>query len=304
MTERPGKRLIAAMATPIGADGAPAVALLAARGHQLLAAGCDALAPFGTTGEGACFPLRQRIETVDGLLNAGIAPEQLVVSVSAMPLSDVVTLTRHAVAAEAREVLLMPLFLFRGAATEDGIFSFYSEVIARVGDPRLRIFLYHYPEISGVDLTPALIDRLAAAYPEVILGVKDSAGDLAATLSLVRAFPRLRIYTGNEVHVPDVMAAGGAGTLCGLANLMPALLRRIVDAPDHASAARLNAEIAALDGMLAGAPFAAACKAIIAGLTGEPQWRRVMPPLAPLDDATQEALCHRFIGRLETALAA
>jgi 4-hydroxy-tetrahydrodipicolinate synthase len=303
MAARTDRRLIAAIATPLTDGGAPDAPLLAARCEQLLADGCDAAALFGTTGEGPCFSLRQRLETVDALLSTGLAPQRLVISTSALALEDAVTLARHAVASAAGEVLLMPLFFHRAAATEEGTYRFYGEVITRVGDPRLRVFLYHFPDITGVPLTRALIGRLAQAHGEIVTGVKDSAGHLEFTLSLVEAFPRLRIYTGTEIHAPAVIAAGGAGTLCGLANVIPKLLRAMIDAPDEAMRRHLAADVEALDAMLA-PPFVASLKAVVAGLTGQPRWRRVMPPMAALDDAACTALLGRFSERLWAAMHA
>ncbi|MBX6323465.1 MAG: dihydrodipicolinate synthase family protein, partial [Rhodospirillaceae bacterium] len=284
-------------------DGAPSAAQLGERCAQLLADGCDAVALFGTTGEGPCFSLRQRMETLDALLDAGVPADRLIVSVSAFAPEDVVTLMRHAAVGAVREVLLMPLCFLRGAATEEGVYRFYGEAIMRAACPELRVLLYQYPEISGAALTPALVARLVEAHGAAVAGVKDSAGDLDFTLDLVRRFPRLRVYTGTAVHTPAVLAAGGAGTLCGLATVVPKLLRAMIDAPDEGTRRSLLAHVRELDALLAPS-YVARCKAVVAGLTGEPRWRRTVPPVLPLDDAAQAELLQRFSERLWTAMHA
>jgi 4-hydroxy-tetrahydrodipicolinate synthase len=294
-------RLIAAVATPIDDGGAPDGVLLAAHARRLLGEGCDAVALFGTTGEGPCFGTNQRTATLEAMLAAGLRPEQLFASVSALAMADVVALARHALAHGVRDLLLMPLFFFRAEASEEAVYRYYAEIIARTGDARLRLWLYHFPAIAGTGVAPEVVARLAADFPGTIAGLKDSAGMLDDTLALARRFPGLQVMTGTEVHAPAVIAAGGAGTLCGLANVMPALLRRLLDAGDEAACARLTAAVQALDDLLSGAPFTAALKAVIAGQAGEPRWRRVMPPLAPLDEAAAAGLAARFQARLEQA---
>lgn len=293
-------RLIAASATPVDADGTPETALLAAHARRLLDEGCDAVALFGTTGEGPCFTEDQRNGALDAVLNDGVAPERLFVSVSAMAIASVVTMARHALSHGVRDLLLMPLFFFRDAADQDGVYRYYAEVIERVADSRLRLWLYHFPAVAGVGLTMGTIESLAARFPDAIAGVKDSAGDLEFTLGLIRRFPGLQVLTGTEVHLAEAIAAGGAGTLCGLANVMPQLLRRLIDG-GSADRARLTAEVDALDALLTGAPFAAVLKAVIAGQTGEERWRRVMPPLLALEDGPARDVAVRFAERLARA---
>jgi 4-hydroxy-tetrahydrodipicolinate synthase len=293
-------RLIAASATPIDADGTPEAALLTAHARRLLDEGCDAVALFGTTGEGPCFAMSQRTGTLDAVLAAGLAPERLFVSVSGMAVANVVTMARHALARGVRDLLLMPLFFFRDAANEDAVYRYYVEVIERIADERLRLWLYHFPAIAGIGLTMGTIESLAARFPDAVAGIKDSAGDLDFTLELIRRFPGLQVLTGTETHVAEAIAAGGAGTLCGLANIIPQLMRRLIGA-DAGARRRLTMEVQALDELLSGGPFAAMLKAVIAGQTGEARWRRVMPPLAALEDAAARDLAARFAARLEQA---
>ena len=99
-------------------------------------------------------------------------------------------------------------------------------MIEEVADDRLRLNLYHIPQMSGIPISGDVIARLVAAYPETIAGVKDSSGDLATSNHCWRAFQNLAILVGFESHLPDALANGGAGTICGLANLIPDVLRR------------------------------------------------------------------------------
>ncbi len=282
--------LIAAAATPVGPDFRPDGRLLIEWCRHLLAEGCDGIALFGTTGEGAEFAVEDRRLTLESLLAAGIAPSRLIVSVGALALPDVVALAADATARGVAGVLLMPPCLYRNGIGEDGIFRYYATVIDRVARDDLRLHLYHFPDISGVALTPGLVDRLSGRYPRVIAGVKDSGGELGFTEELLRRFPHLEIFTGTETHIPAVLASGGAGAICGLANAIPRLLRQMIDGwtlPDHR---RHLSMVHAVDNTLSRGPFIPALKAVIAEQTSEPAWRRVVPPMAELALADEQRL--------------
>ncbi len=286
-------RLICAMATPLGADLAVDHALLLAHGRDLLGRGCDGLAVFGTSGEGPCLPVAARRSALEFLLESGIAPERLVVGAGSASLADAADLTRHAVTVGVRSVLLMPPFFLRDAAREEGVYRFFAEVIERAADPRLRLLLYNFPAISGVLLTAGLLGRLRAAFGDVVHGVKDSGGDFSQTAAYLEASAQLAIYTGTEVHARRTVAQGGVGTICGLANVLPLAMRRYLDATED-DAERWRALIAAVDAAILATPFLPACKAAIALATGAQDWRRVVPPLASLDDAGVERLRAAF----------
>ncbi len=206
-----------------------------------MADGCDGVTLFGTTGEGAEFAVADRQMTLEQVTAGGLDPSRIIVSVGALSIPDIVALSTHALDQHVAGLLLMPPCVYRGGITEDGTFRFYATVIDRIARPDLRLYLYHFPDISGVPITPNVVRRLDERYPGQIAGVKDSSGDLDCTEALLRRFSHLTIYTGSEIHVPQVLASGGAGTICGLANVMPRLMRAMFAVTHHLRAAPLRA---------------------------------------------------------------
>jgi 4-hydroxy-tetrahydrodipicolinate synthase len=304
--EKDGWRgLYVALATPLGADDAPDLVLLTAHARELIAEGCDGVALFGTTGEGPAFPLAARQAGLEALLEAGIPARRIVASASAIAPADALALSRHALASGVADILLMPAFFLK-EVDDEGLFRFYAEHIERAGG-RLRLLLYHIPSVSGIGLGSDLIGRLAGAFPEVVAGVKDSGFDLAFTRGLLERFPGLQILTGAESQLPQALAAGGAGTICGMANFMPGLLRRLIDTVDpRESAALLDLLVAAERAMDQSGSFHPALRAILADLTGEPAWQRCLAPMSPLAEDRRHALLaefHRITARIEGALA-
>jgi 4-hydroxy-tetrahydrodipicolinate synthase len=286
--------LIAAIATPLGPELRPEGRLLAERCRMLMTEGCDGVALFGTTGEGAALAVADRQAGLEAVLAAGIAPARVIVSGGALALADVVALAAHATARGVAGVLLMPPCLYRAGIGEDGLFRFYATVIERVARDDLRLFLYHFPDISGIPLLPPVIRRLSERYPRTIVGLKDSGGDLSFTEELLRQFPQLQIFTGTETHIPAVLAGGGAGALCGLANVIPGLLRRMIDGETPDERRDCIPAVQAVDDVLSRGPFIPALKAVIADQAGEPAWRRVTPPMAEPTPADEERLLSDF----------
>jgi 4-hydroxy-tetrahydrodipicolinate synthase len=295
--------LIVAVATPVTASFRPDVDLLVERCSRLMIEGCDGIGLFGTTGEGAEFSVADRTAALERVIAMGVPASRIIVSAGAMSIPDIVTLARHAMDQKVEGVLLMPPCIYRGGITDDGAFRFYTSVIDAVSRPDLRLYLYHFPEICGVPITPNVVRRLDERYPGIIAGIKDSGGDLDFTEALLRRFSHLSIFTGSETHVPQVLANGGRGTICGLANVMPRLMRTMLEAPNLFERRRYAPQILAGDLILSRGPFIASIKALVADSMGIPAWRRVLPPMAELPVPEEQRVIADF-RRWESTLPA
>ncbi len=145
--------------TPLTADLRPDADRFLKHCRRLLDEGCHGLAPFGTTGEGVSLSVAERMALLDALLEGGISPELLVPGTGSADLPDTVDLTRYAMNIGCAGVLLLPPFYFKDV-TDDGVYRYISVLIERVADSRLRILLYHIPQLSGVGFSRPLILRL------------------------------------------------------------------------------------------------------------------------------------------------
>src|SRR5262249_48925179 len=160
--------------TPITESFRPDADLLVERCRKLMAQGCDGVTLFGTTGEGAEFSVADRMATLERVIAAGIPADRIIVSIGALAIPDGGALARHARDQDVDGLLLMPPCVYRGGITDDGTFRFYATTIDAAARSDLRVYLYHFPDISGVPVTPNVIRRLDERYPGNIAGVKDS----------------------------------------------------------------------------------------------------------------------------------
>ena len=272
--------------TPLDGTGRIDFARMAKHALMLLANGVDGIAPFGTTGEGPSFSAAERRAGLQALLDAGIAAERMIAGTGCAAATDTVELTRHALDGGVVRCLVVPPFYFK-EVQDDAVFAFYADLIDSVADPRLRLYVYHIPQFSGVRIAPDVMGRLASAYPGIVAGVKDSAADWANTAELLERVPQLDILCGHEPHLPQLMRGGGAGTICGVANVDPAIVRAVL-APDASAPDR--ARLQQFLDVLARFPFLPAFKAIKAAQTDDPGWRAVRTPWQALPDAAYDKL--------------
>jgi 4-hydroxy-tetrahydrodipicolinate synthase len=283
------KGLWVATLTPLTADLGCDGKRLARHCRFLFEAGCDGVALFGTTGEGPSFTVAERRRALDAVLAAGIAPERVILGTGCTAIPDTIELTRAATEAGCAGALVLPPFFFKGVDGE-GVYRAFARIAEGSGGARAKLYLYNIPSVSAVAMDYATIGRLATDFPEVVVGVKDSSLDWNYTAPLLQRFPDLEIFVGAEHHIPQALRAGAAGTICGLANVVPRLIRALYDAADPKSAA---ARLAEVEGFLAAIEpyfFVAALRAVAAAQSGEGAWRAARPPLYPLTEDQERSL--------------
>lgn len=291
----PPRGVYAAVLTPFDRNLEPNLEAYVAHCRWLLANGCDGLAPLGTTGEANSLSVPQRLGLIEGGAAAGLPMERCIVGTGSSALADAVTLTKAALAAGSTGALLLPPFYYKNPS-EEGLFAFFSEVIQRVGDGRLRLYLYHFPQMSAVPITLTLIARLKAAYGDTIAGVKDSSGDWSYTATLLKEIPGFGVYSGTEQFLLANLRAGGAGCISASTNVTAPMAQAVHRAWRREDADALQESLTAARLVLQAFPFQGGLKELVARFTGDRQWLNVIPPNRPLSPAQRDELFARLGG--------
>lgn len=280
-----------AAATPVTAEGKPDLSLFTAHCRALLDEGCHGIAMLGTTGEANSFGLSERMTLVDAAIDAGIDPGCLLPGTSTPAIANTIELTRHAVEAGAKGVVLLPPYYYKGASDE-GLYRFYARVIDGVGDDRLRIVLYHIPQVTQVPLGEKLIARLLQDFPGIVCGIKDSSGDMENMKRLCMSFPDLGVLAGADPLMLPLLRAGGAGCITATSNLRADALRIVWDGwQDPARAddvAEAQARIDAWRSLTNHYVQLPTVKAMLARSRGNPGWLNLLPPLVELTEDEQQ----------------
>ena len=282
--------VLSPVVTPFGADLAPDAARFARHCRWLLSQNVG-LAVFGTNSEANSLSVEEKTELLDGLVAAGLDPARMMPGTGCCALPDSVRLTAHAMKLGCGGVLMLPPFYYKGVS-DDGLFRSFAEVIERVGDARLRVYLYHIPPVAQVPITLGLVERLLKAYPTQIAGMKDSGGEWSNTKAFLDAFARsgFDVFAGSETFLLQNMRHGGAGCISATANVHPGPIARLFDSWRAADADTQQARLDVIRGVFQKFPMIPALKSAIAHHGGDAGWATVRPPLVALTAAQANAL--------------
>src|SRR5882724_3162876 len=283
--------VLAPVVTPFKADLSPDLQRLIAHCQWLLSQNCG-LAVFGTNSEANSMAAHERSTLLDALIAAGIDPSRMMPGTGCCSITETVELTAQAVKHGCAGVLMLPPFYYKNIS-EEGLYRYFSEVVQRVGDTRLKIYLYHIPPVAMVGITPGLVERLLKAYPDTIAGMKDSSGDWNNTKTFLDSFASngFDVFVGSESFLLANMRAGGVGTISAMANVIPAAIHKLYKEWNTAdNADQQQSELDVLREVLSSRKFPsmiAALKQAFAIYRNDPEWTRVRPPLIEL--TTEEA---------------
>ena len=300
MTQRI-RGVLAPVVTPFKSDLAPDSQRFIAHCKWLLSQSCG-LAVFGTNSEANSLSLEERLNLLNELVAAGVDPSRMMPGTGCCSIMETVKLTKQAVGNGCAGVLMLPPFYYKNVS-EEGLYRYFSEVVQRVGDARLKIYLYHIPPVAVVGITTGLVERLLAAYPNAIAGMKDSSGDWNNTKTFLDAFSRFGfdVFVGSESFLLANMRNGGVGTISATANVNPAAIHELyVPCTEQSKFENRESKLEQQQSKLnvvrdvfaqkSWPSMIAAMKQAIAIYTNDPEWARVRPPLVELTGEQARAL--------------
>jgi 4-hydroxy-tetrahydrodipicolinate synthase len=288
-TSKNGFGLSCALATPFLPNGDIDYGRMTQHAQNCLGEGCGSVTVFGTTGEGSSFGLAERVKTMAALKDAGIDARRAILGgVMSASQDDAMDQTAILIDADCRAVLLAPPFYYKGVS-DDGLFAWFTGLFEKLGNRARDVILYNIPSVTAVTLSVALIGRLRTAFPEVIIGVKDSSGDWAYTQQLLAAHADLAILIGDERHLAHGVRLGGQGAISGLANVIASRLLPLVrEGRDDFQVVQLVDEVLKY-------PVTPAVKSLIAHKTNDKDWCRTRPPLMPMSQADSALLTNAYL---------
>ena len=297
--------IYAAAVSPFREDGSlDTTKLITYCSHLISEGGCDGVAPTGTTGEGNSISMRDRMALPGAFAEAGFDPSRAIFGTGACATQDAVDLTSAAVSAGFTNVLVLPPFYYKNPSDE-GLYAYFSQLVEKVGDDRLRVYLYHFPQMSMTPIPVDVVVRLKQAFGPMIAGLKDSSGDMSQSLAFAEATGGVDadfdVYPSSEALLFEGLAGGCAGVISGSTNAFATYVRdAIAEGPDSEAFEMVKAARA----MASKYPLMAAMKQMEAWRTGDDSWTRMAPPLVPLSAEQKANLKADVDGLKATASAA
>ena len=290
MSTNPLAGVLAPVVTPFDARFRPDAKRLIAHCRWLLDRDVG-LSPFGSSSEGNSLSVDEKIDLLDRLVDAGLPPSRMMPGTGCCALTDSIRLTRRAVELGCAGVLMLPPFFYKDLSDDD-LYGYYSEVIESIADSRLKIYLYHIPQVSFVPVTLTLIERLLKGFPVNIAGMKDSSGDWDNMRAVLENFqPQgFDMFTGQDDYLLATLRMQGKGGILGSANFNPRQAVGLCRDFTGDDAERRQQALSAVWAVIQSYPLFPAMKAAVAAVTGDEAWRRLRPPLSALDDDSCEQL--------------
>ena len=275
--------------TPFKADLSPDADKFVKLCKWMLANGATALAPFGTTSESNSMSVAERMALLEALVKGGVDPLKIMPGAGCCSLSDNVQLVNHAAEMGCGAVLMLPPFYYKNA-NDDGFFWMFEETIKRMTKKDMHVYVYHIPPQTVKGFSLDLLKRLVAAFPENIVGIKDSSGDWDNTKSVIDAIPGFTVFPGSEPFLLQGLRAGAAGCITASGNVNPTDIRKVYDNWQTPEADALQARITEVRKVVQSYPMIPALKRIIAHFSGNEGWAQTRPPLPMLSQAQSDAL--------------
>jgi 4-hydroxy-tetrahydrodipicolinate synthase len=272
--------VIAAIATPIDEIGTPDSGRATKLARHLLDNGCDGLNVLGTTGEATSFSLDERKRVMSAYRDAGLPLDRMMVGTGASAIADAVALTRHAAELGFAGALLLPPFYYKGVPDE-GLVAYIEAIVQATAGKPIPLYLYHFPQQSGLHWHVGLVKRLLGAFGARIVGLKDSSGDMAYAREAAAIAPTFHVFPSTEAVLLDARSGAFAGCISATANLNADLCGRAWSRGDQAA---LDAAVT-IRRLFDGKPLVSGVKALLAHIHGDPALARVKPPLAPYSAA-------------------
>ena len=290
--------IYSAALTPINDDLSINKNLYLEHCQYLMKQGHDGLAIFGTTGEANSFSIKEKCDTIDFLLSNNLDSNLLIPGTGSSSVEDAIQLTKFAEKNKSRAVLILPPFYYKNVSDE-GIINYFRKIIETVGSSDFHYLLYNIPQTTSVVLNFNIIETLLKLYPNNIVGIKDSSGNIDSMLKTVKYFQDLALFCGHDSLVLKVCKRGGAGAITAGTNIAGRLLSFIInninkekEIEDFNSYQALLEKIR--ETITLEEPISV-MKAYFSIINKNPDWNKVMPPLKSLDNPSNNKTIIRLI---------
>jgi 4-hydroxy-tetrahydrodipicolinate synthase len=277
--------VIAAVATPVEANGEPDTARATKLARFLLDHGCDGLNVLGTTGEATSFSLEQRKRVMSAYKAAGLPLNRLMVGTGAAATADAAALTRHAAELGFAGALLLPPFYYKGVP-DDGLVAYVDTIVQATTEQPIPIYLYHFPQQSGLHWHVKLLRRLLDQFGSRIVGLKDSSGDMAYAREAAAISKSFDVFPSTEAVLIEARGGAFAGCISATANCNPDLCQLAWSKGDQAA---LDQAVT-IRKLFDGRALVSGVKSLLSHIHADAALARVMPPLAPFPAADRAAV--------------
>ena len=176
---------------------------------------------FGSTGQSQLISISEKKDLISKTATSKFR-NQFYIGTGVNSLNDNLDLIRYSMEYGFQTFLIMPPAYYKGN-TDEGIYNFYSEIIAKV--PKIKIILYNFEKLSGYLFNAEIVKKLVGNFPKQIIGCKDSSYNLFENLKI----PNFKIFPGSEAKLLKGLELGCSGCISAVTNVTHSLARKVFD---------------------------------------------------------------------------
>jgi len=262
--------------------------------NRWLAAGLGGIVALGSNGEAPLLDDHESDEVIGAAREAVPGDKTLIAGTGRESTRATIVASRRAAALGADAVLVRTPSFYKGRMTADAFVGHYTAVADASPVP---VLLYNYPAITGVNLLPETVARLAE-HPNIV-GIKETGTDVAQMAAYVDATPRrFCVIAGSAPPAYASLCVGAAGAILAVACAAPDACVRLFDmthAGQHVEARAIQRRLTPLARLVTTGFGVAGLKAAmdLAGYVGGAP-RSPLLPLPPDAIAQLRAELHRL----------
>ncbi|HEX2182464.1 MAG TPA: 4-hydroxy-tetrahydrodipicolinate synthase [Rubrobacteraceae bacterium] len=292
--------LMPAMVTPFDERGELDLEATEAVIERFIEAGVSGISPLGSTGEASHLTSDERKRFAEEVVRLAAGRVPVVIGVGFSGTRETEELARHAQEAGADAVLVVSPFYWK--VGEEALFRHFATVAEAVDIP---VVIYNLPMLTGIDLSPSLVARIAAECPNAV-GLKDTVTEYNHVVGVLQKVkpvrPDFSVLCGWEDLILPSLLAGADGSICAFANVAPELFVNLVEAAqsgDLTRAAELHRRVLTLVTLGVHSDPAMGAIKVAMNKLGVPISAAVRGPALPATDEGAIEAVLREVGLLE-----
>ena len=239
---------------------------------------------FGSTGQSQLISVSEKKELISKISSHKLK-KQFFLGTGCNSLKENIEIVKYAMEYDFRDFLIMPPAYYKGN-TDEGIFNFYSLLIKAV--PKIKIILYNFEKLSGYKFSAEFVTKLVKAYPDNIIGCKDSSYNLFENLKLTNFL----IFPGSEAKLLKGLQLGCSGCISAVTNVTHSLARKVFDDFEKKEIQSVNDKLIAVRETFDQYNLISALHSFLS--TKNNQYKKVLPPLILLSQEKQKELINKL----------
>ena len=239
---------------------------------------------FGSTGQSQLISISEKKDLISKTATSKFR-DQFFIGTGVNSLNDNLDLIRYSMEYGFQTFLIMPPAYYKGN-TDEGIYNFYSEIIAKV--PKIKIILYNFEKLSGYLFNAEIVKKLVENFPKQIIGCKDSSYNLFENLKI----PDFKMFPGSEAKLLNGLELGCSGCISAVTNVTHSLARKVFDDFENKIQQSSNEKLIKIRQTFDRYPLISALHSFMS--VENKNYSYVLPPLTLLNPKLEEELLSKL----------